>query len=126
MIADLKPYPTMRDSGVPWLGEVPVNAEEKLVLVFVHEVGGVDNATYRDLTGVETLRASAGLRHLCELELLEKKGQSTATYYVPGERFRAQADLASAAGAPLAADPESPMLAGKPSMAAGRPSGAPR
>ncbi len=23
MIADLKPYPTMKDSGVPWLGEVP-------------------------------------------------------------------------------------------------------
>ena len=23
MIADLKPYPAMRDSGVPWLGEVP-------------------------------------------------------------------------------------------------------
>ena len=23
MIADLKPYPAMKDSGVPWLGEVP-------------------------------------------------------------------------------------------------------
>ncbi len=23
MIADLKPYPTMKDSGVPWLGDVP-------------------------------------------------------------------------------------------------------
>lgn len=23
MIADLKPYPTLKDSGVPWLGEVP-------------------------------------------------------------------------------------------------------
>jgi type I restriction enzyme S subunit len=23
MIADLKPYPAYRDSGVPWLGKVP-------------------------------------------------------------------------------------------------------
>jgi type I restriction enzyme S subunit len=27
MIADLKPYPAMKDSGVPWLGEVPVRWE---------------------------------------------------------------------------------------------------
>ena len=25
MIADLKPYPAMKDSGVEWLGEVPEN-----------------------------------------------------------------------------------------------------
>ena len=27
MIADLKPYPAMKDSGVPWLGEVPEHWE---------------------------------------------------------------------------------------------------
>ena len=27
MIADLKPYPEMKDSGVPWLGEVPEHWE---------------------------------------------------------------------------------------------------
>ena len=25
MIADLQPYPAMKDSGVPWLGEVPAH-----------------------------------------------------------------------------------------------------
>jgi type I restriction enzyme S subunit len=29
MIADLKPYPAMKDSGVPWLGEVPEHWEVK-------------------------------------------------------------------------------------------------
>jgi len=29
MIADLKPYPAMKDSGVPWLGEVPEHWETK-------------------------------------------------------------------------------------------------
>ena len=27
MIADLKPYPAMKDSGVEWLGEVPAHWE---------------------------------------------------------------------------------------------------
>jgi len=27
MIADLKPYSAMKDSGVPWLGEVPEHWE---------------------------------------------------------------------------------------------------
>ena len=27
MIAGLKPYPAMKDSGVPWLGEVPAHWE---------------------------------------------------------------------------------------------------
>ena len=27
MIADLKPYPAMKNSGVPWLGEVPEHWE---------------------------------------------------------------------------------------------------
>ena len=29
MIDDLKPYPTMKDSGVPWLGEVPEHWEAR-------------------------------------------------------------------------------------------------
>jgi len=29
MIADLKPYPAMKDSGVPWLGEVPEHWEQR-------------------------------------------------------------------------------------------------
>ena len=27
MSADLKPYPAMKDSGVPWLGDVPKHWE---------------------------------------------------------------------------------------------------
>ena len=27
MIADLEPYPAMKDTGVPWLGEVPEHCE---------------------------------------------------------------------------------------------------
>lgn len=93
------------------LGEPSLTPEEKLVLVFVREVGAVDNPTYRDLTGAETLKASAGLRRLCDLGLLKKKGQSTATYYVATEGF----------GSPLDASTKPHMVDTKPTMVAGKP-----
>lgn len=100
------------------LGEPGLTSEEKLALVFVREVGAVDNPTYRDLTGAETLKASAGLRHLCELGFLEKKGQSTATYYVPSERFKAS--LVTSAE-PDRAVSKSSVVAAKPGMVAAQP-----
>jgi|GEM_PF-1188713 len=30
MIADLKPYPAYRDSGLPWLGDVPLRTLEEI------------------------------------------------------------------------------------------------
>lgn len=101
------------------LGEPTLNAEEKLVLVFVREVGAVDNATYRDLTGAETLKASAALRHLVEIGLLEKKGQSTATYYVPTARLGMSP---RAPGKGDMVDGESSMLEDKSSMLKGKSS----
>ncbi len=100
------------------LGEPTLNAEEKLVLVFVREVGAVDNSTFRDLTGVETLRASAALRHLVDLGLLEKKGQSTATHYVPTASFSITPPAPSKSDM-VAAKPD--MVRGKPTMVRGKP-----
>ncbi|MDZ4164222.1 MAG: restriction endonuclease subunit S, partial [Smithellaceae bacterium] len=39
MIADLKPYPEMKDSGVPWLGEVPEHWEVRRLGALVRERG---------------------------------------------------------------------------------------
>lgn len=71
------------------LGVPNLSGDEKLALVFVREVGAIDNPAYRDLAGIDSLRASASLRHLCEAGLLEKHGQSTATYYQPTSAFLA-------------------------------------
>ena len=38
MIHDLKPYPAYKDSGVPWLGEVPEHWEVKRNKLFLREV----------------------------------------------------------------------------------------
>jgi type I restriction enzyme S subunit len=37
MIADLKPYPAMKDSGVPWLGEVPEHWQTRRMKTLIRE-----------------------------------------------------------------------------------------
>ena len=70
--------------------------EQKLALVFVREVGAIDNATYRQLdSSITHARARLEIHKLCELGFLEKKGQGRNTYYIRtskvvslGERLR--------------------------------------
>lgn len=44
---------------------------------------------YRNINSVDTLSASAHLRRLRDLGLLEQKGRSNATYYVPTSKLLA-------------------------------------
>lgn len=61
--------------------------EQKLALVFVREVGAIDNATYRQLdTTITDARARLEIHKLCELEFLLKKGQGRNTYYIKTEK----------------------------------------
>lgn len=65
----------------------PISDEESRALVFVRELGAIDNAAYRAINRTDTLNASAHLRRLRDLDLLEMKGSGSRTYYVPGPRF---------------------------------------
>ena len=61
--------------------------EQKLALVFVREVGAIDNATYRQLdTTITHARARLEIHKLCELGFLLKKGQGRNTYYIKTEK----------------------------------------
>ena len=72
--------------------------EQKLALVFVREVGAIDNATYRQLdSSITHARARLEIHKLCDLGFLEKKGHGRNTYYIRtskvvslGERLRSQ------------------------------------
>ncbi len=72
--------------------------EQKLALVFVREVGAIDNATYRQLDpSITHARARLEIHKLCDLGFIEKKGQGRNTYYIRtskvvslGERLRPQ------------------------------------
>ncbi|MCA9243729.1 MAG: putative DNA binding domain-containing protein [Phycisphaerales bacterium] len=75
---------------VVWLSGLmteKLSDEEARALIFVREVGAIDNAAYREINGVETLDASSHLRRLRDLNLLDKKGAGNRTYYAPGPRF---------------------------------------
>ena len=75
--------------------------EQKLALVFVREVGAIDNATYRQLdSSITHARVRLEIHKLCDLGFIEKKGQGRNTYYIRtskvvslGERLRPQGEM---------------------------------
>ena len=76
---------------IQWLAtytDFLLNDEQRLALVFVREVGAIDNMTYRQLNSdINNQRASFDLHNLCTKGLLEQKGQTRSTYYIAGEKF---------------------------------------
>lgn len=86
---------------VAWLAQfkdAQLSPDEAKALIVVREAGAIDNASYRALSKVDTLGASAALRRLRDAGLLLQKGRGSATYYVPAERL-GLADKALEAGA---------------------------
>ncbi len=63
------------------LGEL--NEDQRRALLVALRSGRMDNATYRELTGKNIVRASEALRRLVELGLLERRGSGSSSYYVP-------------------------------------------
>ncbi|MEZ0215169.1 MAG: ATP-binding protein [Xanthobacteraceae bacterium] len=61
--------------------------DQRRALIFVREVGAIDNQTYRSLTQNDTLAASKSLRKLRLSNLLSDRGSSSRTYYVPGSEM---------------------------------------
>ena len=72
--------------NVEWLAqyaEFGLVNEQKLALVFVREVGAIDNATYRQLdSSITHARARLEIHKLCDFGFIEKKGQGRNTYYI--------------------------------------------
>ena len=68
-----------------WLGrykEMSLTEDQMIALVFVRETGEISNSSLRDLTGLDTLKASASIRKLRENGLIEKKGKGNNTDYI--------------------------------------------
>ena len=90
---------------IAWLAnfkDLHLSDEDARALIFLREAGAINNAAYRMLNRVDTLTASGRLRNLRDANLLEQKGKSSATYYVPGPRFLASSlpDMAQPAATP--------------------------
>lgn len=80
------------DNDQEWLKQFENFAQadsQKQALIFVREVGAIDNTTYRQMADYDTLKASNDLRLLRNHNLLKSKGKGKATYYVASDGLRA-------------------------------------
>ncbi len=80
----------LNEEDIKWLylfDTYGLNENQKRALIFIKEVGAIDNSVYRQLNGVDVLKSSNELRALREKEILEQKGKSRSTYYIPGLIF---------------------------------------
>ena len=64
---------------------------QKQALIFVREVGAIDNQTYRQMADCDTLKASTDLRMLKSHNLFASKGKGKATYYISGPGLNTEA-----------------------------------
>ncbi len=71
---------------------------QKQALIFIREVGAIDNARYRQLVDCDVLQASQELRALRDLGVIVSKGKGRATYYIPSPSMNDQ-DTALSTGA---------------------------
>ena len=73
---------------IEWLSlfaQHELNNEQRLSLIFVRELGAIDNITYRQLNSdITSRKATFDLHRMCEMDLFELKGQSRNAYYIAG------------------------------------------
>jgi len=84
------------EEDLEWLAgfkHFELSKDQKLSLIFVKEVGAIDNSTYRQLNSLDLMKASIDLRDLRKKHILNQKGRGKATYYVPGDIFHIPMEL---------------------------------
>jgi ATP-dependent DNA helicase RecG len=82
----------LSEYDIEWLKQFEpynLNDFQKQALIFVREVGAIDNSTYRQLSNRDTLNASTELRALRDFDLLTARGKGKGTYYIPGSTLNA-------------------------------------
>lgn len=82
----------LSEEDLVWLtlfSRFDLNDNQKRGLIMLRELRAIDNSSYRQQSGLDTLAASQELRAMRDAGLLEMKGKGSATYYVPGARFKA-------------------------------------
>ena len=86
----------MNEQDWKWLSAfkgMDLTDDQKRALIFVREVGAIDNASYRNLTQVDTMASSRSLRRLRSLDLLEDRGSGARTHYVAGPALLAELNM---------------------------------
>lgn len=113
----------LNEEDIVWLQRFNLYSladSQKRALIFIREVGAIDNSSYRQLNGCDTLKASVELRNMRDLNILNQKGKGRNTYYVPDFGFD---NPESDPGLPqLLGLPDNPdVLSGNPNALSGNP-----
>ncbi|MDE3248182.1 MAG: putative DNA binding domain-containing protein [Bacteroidota bacterium] len=114
----------LSEDDVEWLSgfrDYQLTDAQKRALIFVRETGAIDNPSYRQLNGCDSLKASGELRNMRDFELLQQKGKGRATYYIPDLAFNnpdlsAPAPGVSAPVAGVSAPPMTGIAPAEPSL----------
>ena len=80
----------LNEDDIKWLSgfnHYEISDSQKRALVFLREVGAIDNATHRQMNGLEILKASGELRSLRDKEIILQKGKGRSTYYIPNTQI---------------------------------------
>jgi ATP-dependent DNA helicase RecG len=61
---------------------------QKRALIFLREVGAIDNAAHRQINGIDMIKLSTDLRDLRDKNIILQKGKGRSTYYIPNYSFQ--------------------------------------
>jgi len=78
------------DEDLEWLSRFDrfeLDDDQKKALIFLREVGAINNSIYRQYSDADTLHASTSLREMRDKGLVVQQGRGNATYYVAGSAF---------------------------------------
>lgn len=86
----------LSEEDLKWLSTLAIDGlsdSQKIALIFLREVGAIDNITYRQLSGVLAKEASKELKHLVTLDYIKPKGQGRRAYYVSSDKLNTLCDV---------------------------------
>ncbi len=98
-VARLLLHHFLDETDLEWLKQfesLNLSDPQKQALIFVREVGAIDNQTYRQMADCDTLKASNDLRILKNVEILKARGRGKATYYIAGDSLSTEPSNLSA------------------------------
>jgi ATP-dependent DNA helicase RecG len=99
----------LNETDLKWLmqfNSYELTDTQKRALIFLREVGALDNATHRQLNGLDVLRASTDLRGLRDKEIVLQKGKGRSTYYIANPKFTLWSSGTGSAPVATATEPD--------------------
>ncbi len=96
------------EKDIEWLTQfenLDLTDSQKQALIFVREVGAIDNRTYRQMADCDTLKASNDLRVLRTNNLFLSKGKGKATYYIADSSLSTEPNQSSTEPPPISTEP---------------------